>query len=77
MIVWLSEASPGLDERFNEQLEYLMDSRGRFHRKQEEEIKTETFLDSLVRRMTVYAVALIGLFLIIKEFLLGKLAIWV
>ena len=54
-----------------------MDSRGRFHRRQEEEIKTETFLDSLVRRVTVYAVALIGLFLIIKEFLLGKLAIWV
>ena len=61
-----------MDERFNEQLEYLMDPRERFYRRQEEEIKTETFLDSLVRRMTVYAVALIGLFLIIKEFLIGK-----
>ena len=61
-----------MDERFNEQLEYLMDSSERFYRRQEEEIKTETFLDSLVRRMTVYAVALIGLFLIIKEFLIGK-----
>ena len=35
-------------------------------------IKTETFLDSLVRQLSVYVVAAIGLFLIIKEFLIGK-----
>lgn len=37
-----------------------------------ETIKTETFLDSLVRQLTVYAVAGIGLFLIVKDFLIGK-----
>ena len=36
------------------------------------QIKTETFLDSLVRQFSVYAVAGIGLFLIVKDFLLGK-----
>lgn len=41
------------------------------HRK-DGQIKTETFLDSLVRQISVYAVAAIGLFLIIKEYLIGK-----
>ena len=50
--------------------------RGVFYRTKEEKIKTETFLDSLVRRMTVYAVAIIGFFLIIKDFIIGKCAIW-
>lgn len=37
-----------------------------------ENIKTETFLDYLVRQLTVYAVGAIGLFLILKDFLIGK-----
>lgn len=37
-----------------------------------ENIKTETFLDYLVRQLTVYAVGAIGLFLILKDFLTGK-----
>lgn len=36
------------------------------------QIKTDTFLDSLVRQMSVYTVATIGLFLILKEYLIGK-----
>ena len=36
------------------------------------QIKTDTFLDSLVRQMSVYTVAIIGLFLILKEYLIGK-----
>lgn len=36
------------------------------------EVKTETFLDSLVRHMSVYAVAAMGLFLITKEYFIGK-----
>jgi len=41
------------------------------HRK-DGQIKTDTFLDSLVRQMSVYAVATVGLILILKEFLIGK-----
>lgn len=36
------------------------------------QIKTDTVLDSLVRQMSVYTVAAIGLFLILKEYLIGK-----
>ena len=36
------------------------------------EIKTESFLDYLVRYLSVYAVAGMGLFLIIKGILAGK-----
>ena len=35
-------------------------------------IKTETYLEGIVRWMTVYAVAGMGIFLIIKDFLIGK-----
>lgn len=38
----------------------------------DDQIKTETFLDSLVKQTSVYAVAAIGLFLIIKEYFIGK-----
>ncbi|KAL9959262.1 hypothetical protein ACROYT_G032569 [Oculina patagonica] len=36
------------------------------------QIKIETFLDSLVRQTSVFAVAAVGLFLIIKEYLIGS-----
>lgn len=44
----------------------------RRNRDKGDKIKTETFLDSLVRQLSVYVVTAIGLFLIIKEFLIGE-----
>ena len=37
-----------------------------------EQIRTETLLDSVVRQLSVYAVAAMGLFLIVKEHFIGK-----
>ena len=51
----------------------MMDfTRARSQRKDDGQIKTDTLLDSLVRRMSVYTVATIGLILILKEYLIGK-----
>ena len=41
-------------------------------RKDEQIIKTETFLDLLVKQTSVYAVTAVGLFLIVKTYLIGK-----
>ena len=56
---------------FDEQTVHKMDLR-REIRGTEGKIKIETFLDTLVRQLTVYAVTAIGLFLIIKDFLIGE-----
>ena len=37
-----------------------------------EQVRTETLLDSVVRQLSVYAVAAMGLFLIVKEHFIGK-----
>lgn len=50
----------------------MMDLTGEISQRKDGRIKTGTFLDSLVRQMSVYTVAAIGLFLIIKEYLIGK-----
>lgn len=57
----------GLDGRNKSSMDLMKENRDRAV-----QIKTETFLDSLVRQFSVYAVAGIGLFLIVKEFLIGK-----
>lgn len=41
-------------------------------RKDEQIIKTETFLDLLVKQTSVYSVTAVGLFLIVKTYLIGK-----
>lgn len=48
-------------------MKFSMDS-AKLHR----DIRTETFMDYLVRCLSVYAVAGIGLFLIVKYFFVGK-----
>ncbi|XP_022784605.1 uncharacterized protein LOC111325131 [Stylophora pistillata] len=42
---------------------------------QGKQVKTETLLDSLVRQLSVYAVAAMGLFLIAKEYFSGSLIV--
>jgi len=50
----------------------MMDFTRAISQRKEGQIKTDTFLDSLVRQMSVFAVATLGLILILKEFLIGK-----
>lgn len=50
----------------------MMDFTRAISQRKDGQIKTDTVLDSLVRQMSVYTVATIGLFLILKEYLIGK-----
>lgn len=52
----------------------MMDLRREMSHRKDGQIKIETFLDSLVRQLSVYAVAAMGLFLVIKEYFIGKYA---
>lgn len=50
----------------------MMDFTRAISQRKDGRIKTDTVLDSLVKQMSVYTVATIGLFLILKEYLIGK-----